>query len=104
MPIEIREPLRRLVLHYQGARGLWRELLALAICLGLGLLLMPCLIFIVGRLALGAYARGDLFALWHDFLQGLVSGSHAAWFIVLGPYLLLWLLRAGRRLLRQPAT
>ena len=92
---------RSLTQHYSAARGLWRELLAALICLALGILLMPCLIFLVGRAALGPYARGNLFALWHDFLQGLAGGSHAAWFVLLGPYVLLWLLRGGRRLLHN---
>jgi hypothetical protein len=99
--IDLGEHWRNLTQYYSGARGLWRELLAVAICLALGVLLMPCLIFAAGRLALGPYARGNLFALWHDFLQGLVSGSWAAWFIAIGPYLLFWLLRGGRRLLHN---
>jgi hypothetical protein len=97
-------PLRRLALYYRGARGLWRELLAASACLALGVLVMPCLIFAAGRIALGPYARGDLFALWHDFLQNLIAGSHAAWFVAIGPYVLLWLLRGGRWLLKTPAT
>src|ERR1700693_3108882 len=99
--LDVGEQWRKLTQYYSGARGLWRELLAVAICLALGVLLMPCLIFAAGRLALGPYARGNLFALWHDFLQGLVSGSRAAWFIAAGPYLLFWLLRGGRRLLHN---
>jgi hypothetical protein len=92
---------RSLTQHYSAARGLWRELLAVLICLALGVLLMPSLIFLAGRLALGPYARGNLFALWRDFLQALAGGSRAAWFVLLGPYLLFWLLRGGRRLLHN---
>ncbi|HEY3809508.1 MAG TPA: hypothetical protein VGL50_06170 [Steroidobacteraceae bacterium] len=92
---------RGLTRYYNGARGLARELLAAAICLALGIALMPCLIFVAGRLALGPYARGNLFALWHDYLQALAAGSHAAWFVLLGPYVLLWLLRGGRRLIHN---
>jgi hypothetical protein len=99
--IELSNRLRRMARYYRGARGLWRELLAAAICLAVGIVLMPCLIFAVGRLALGPYARGNLFALWHDFLQGLAAGSQANWFIAVGPYLLLWLLRGARRLLQR---
>jgi hypothetical protein len=97
------ERLRSIAHYYDGAAGLWRELLAAAICLALGVILMPCLIFAAGRLALGPYARGNLFALWHDYLLGLGSGSHACWFIALGPYVLLWLLRGGRRLIHNGA-
>jgi len=85
----------------RGARGLRNELVTLAICLGIGIIVMPCLIFAVGRIALGAYAHGSLFALWRDFLAGLAAGSQAVWFIALGPYLLVWLLRGGVRLLHN---
>ena len=93
--------LRRAWVHYRGAQGLARELLTIALCGGIGLLVMPCLIFAVGRLVLGPYAQGSLFALWRDFLSALTIGSYAAWFIVVGPYLLVWLLRGGRRLLHN---
>jgi hypothetical protein len=93
--------LRGIAHYYRGARGLWRELLAVAICLALGVVLMPCLIFVAGRVALGPYAGGNLFALWHDYLHGLTDGSPGSWFIAVGPYALLWLLRAGRRLLHN---
>jgi hypothetical protein len=99
------ERLHNLALYYRSARGLWRELLAIGICLIIGVIAMPCLIFIAGRLVLGPYGHGNLFALWQDFLQSLLTGSHAAWFIALGPYLLFWILRAGRHLLRhKPAA
>jgi hypothetical protein len=95
----VTNPVRQFWQRYRGTRGVARELLTIALCVGLGLLVMPCLIFAVGRLALGPYAQGNLFALWRDFLNALTAGSYAAWFIVAGPYLLVWLLRGGRRLL-----
>jgi hypothetical protein len=100
----LRERLHGVAHYYRGARGLWRELLAVGICLGVGLVVVPCLIFAAGRLVLGPYAHGSLFALWQDFMQQLLRGSRAAWFIALGPYLLFWLLRGGRRLLRASAA
>jgi hypothetical protein len=100
--LNVNQPVRRLLELCRDARGLWRELLMLAACVGIGAIVMPCLIFAVGRTALGPYAHGSVFALWRDFMIGLVSGSQAVWFIVLGPYLLVWLLRAGRWLLRRP--
>jgi hypothetical protein len=84
---------------HRGAHSLWRELLAALACLLLGVLVMPCLIYAVGRLALGPYAHGSVLSLWHDFLIGLARGSQAFWFIAIGPYLLLMLFRGGRRLL-----
>ncbi len=98
------ERLQRATLYYRSARGVWRELLAVGICLVIGLIVMPCLIFVAGRVVLGAYAHGSLFALWRDYLQLLILGSRAAWFIALGPYALFWLLRGGRWLLRATAA
>jgi hypothetical protein len=93
--------LRRFWQHYRGAQGIARELLTIALCLGIGLLVMPCLIFAAGRLEFGPYAHGNLFALWRDYLAGLTAGSLAAWLILVGPYLLVWLLRGWRRLLHH---
>jgi hypothetical protein len=97
----VNQQLQRWWQRWRGTRGLWRELLMIAACIGIGVIVMPCLIFAVGRAALGPYAHGSVFALWRDFMIGLVSGSEAVWFIVLGPYLLVWLLRGARRLLHN---
>ena len=43
------DQLRRLWDFCRGANGLWRELLPLAACIGVGVIVMPCLIFAVGR-------------------------------------------------------
>ena len=99
--MSLSERLHDVTLYYRSARGVSRELLALGICLIIGIIVMPCLIFVAGRLVLGPYGHGNLFALWHDYLQQLLAGSRAAWFIALGPYLLFWLLRGGRRLLHN---
>ncbi len=95
------EQLRRFWDFRRSATGVSRELLTLAACLGIGVVVMPCLIFAAGRIALGPYAHGSLFALWHDFIAGLISGSQAEWFVAVGPYLFVWLLRGGRRLLHN---
>jgi len=87
--------------RYLRSHGLAREALSAAACLIVGILVMPCLIFVVGRLSLGPYEHGGVFGLWRDFLAGLGSGSEAFWFVALGPYLLFWLLRGGRRLLHN---
>jgi hypothetical protein len=83
------------------SRTLLRELLLAALCLILGVVVMPCLIFAVGRASLGPYEHGGVFALWHDFLLGLSHGSEAFWFVALSPYLLLWVLRLLLRLLHK---
>jgi hypothetical protein len=101
---DVSNQLQRITSYYRAARGLWRELLAAAICLVIGVLIMPCLIFACGRLILGPYAHGNLFALWRDYLLGLGSGSRVSWFILLGPYMVLWLLRGLRELLHNRAA
>jgi hypothetical protein len=84
-----------------SSRTLLRELLLAGLCLVLGLVVMPCLIFAVGRTSLGPYEHGGVFALWRDFLIGLSHGSEAFWFVALAPYLLLCVLRLLRRLLHN---
>ena len=84
------------------SRTLLRELLLAALCLILGLVVMPCLIFAAGRASLGAYEHGGVFALWRDFLIGLWHGSEAFWFVALAPYLLVCVLRLLYRLLHNP--
>ena len=81
--------------------GLLREGLLALLCLLVGILVMPCLIFAVGRASLGPYEHGGVFALWRDFVVGLARGSEAFWFVALGPYLLFWLVRGARRLLHN---
>jgi hypothetical protein len=85
----------------EGPRTLLRELILAGLCLLLGVVVMPCLIFAIGRASLGPYEHGGVFALWRDFLQGLGHGSEAFWFVALCPYLLLCVLRLLRRLLHN---
>ena len=82
-------------------RTLVRELALAGLCLLLGVVVMPCLIFAVGRGSLGPYEHGGVFALWRDFLQGLAHGSEAFWFVAIFPYLLLCVLRLLRRVLHN---
>ena len=84
------------------SRTLLRELLLAGLCVLLGLLVMPCLIFAIGRASLGPYEHGGVFALWRDFLLGLSHGSEPFWFVALSPFLLLCVLRLLRRLLHNP--
>ena len=82
--------------RYRGTRGSQRELLTLALCLAIGLLLMPLLIWLVGSVVLGHYANGGLGALLHDYYLALLHGSLAFWLVALGPYAAVWLLRGLR--------
>jgi hypothetical protein len=81
--------------------GLSTELRNLGLCLGLGVVVLPCLIWLVGRTALGPYTNGGLFSLWTDFIRGLARGSTPFWVIALGPYGFLCLLRGGWYLLTR---
>ena len=85
---------------YQGTRGPTRELLAIGICLGLGLAAMPVLIWVAGSAKLGRYPNGGLGALWHDFFAALLKGSPIFWLVALGPYAALWIWRGARALYR----
>ncbi|HLQ13820.1 MAG TPA: hypothetical protein VK130_11340 [Steroidobacteraceae bacterium] len=88
--------LRQFWRHYRRTSGARHELLALGLSLGLGLVVMPALVWIVGSWKLGPYANGGPFALWRDYLVALFHGSIPYWLVALGPYFGLWLLRAAR--------
>ena len=84
--------------------GVKRELLIFAACLFVGLALMPFVIWILGRLTLGAYTSGGAFALWRDYLRSLWQGSMPFWGVALGPYLALGVLRILLVLLRRTVS
>jgi hypothetical protein len=73
----------------------WRKELLLALaCLGVGLILLPILIYVVGVPLLGTYGGGSgIGAFYGDFLRNLMAGMLRTWFIVVAPYVLLALLR-----------
>lgn len=54
-----------------------------------GLILLPLMIYLAGRLTLGAYATGGLGAFLKDFYLGLFKGTPSIWCVVVGPYLFL---------------
>ena len=82
--------------QYRRTRGWKRELLTLALCLAIGWLLMPILIWIVGSTQLGPYANGGIGHLLGDYYLALAKGSLAYWLVALGPYAAVWLLRGLR--------
>lgn len=57
----------------------------LLIALGVGVLLLPLLVWLVGWTLLGPYANGSMLALWGDFATLLGDGSIAAWIVLLSP-------------------
>lgn len=65
---------------------------------GIGLIVMPLLIYTAGILTLEQYENGGLGAFLGDFLKGLARFSGAAWIVLLGPYLLLLTVRGIRTL------
>lgn len=80
----------------KSAEGtLHRELRGLLVGVIAGAVLLPVLIWVVGRIMFGPYGNGGLFALWADFARQLVEGSLTAWIVLGSPYGL-WL---GWRLL-----
>ena len=87
--------------RYRQTSGVQHELMAFSVCLALGLIVMPILIWLVGSSRLGPYANGGLFALWRDYVAALAHGSLAFWLVALGPYVALWLLRGARYWLRR---
>jgi hypothetical protein len=91
--------MRSLLLYwrrYRRTRGKRREVLTLALCLAVGLLIMPVLIWLVGSIQLGPYANGGLGSLLKDYYLALMHGSLAYWLVALGPYVAAWLMRGLR--------
>jgi hypothetical protein len=108
LPKIVPEPLTRLrdtyVAHVRQPH-VRRELIVYGAALGLGLLLMPFLIWFAGNRVLGPYVHGQNthagpFALFTDYWVGLAHGSAVFWAVALGPALLLFLVRLFVRLYR----
>ena len=79
------------------------ELLVAAIGLGLGVVLMPVLIFYAGVAALGRFDGASLGNLYANLFAGLKDASIASWVVFLGPYGLYLLFRALRAWWRASA-
>jgi hypothetical protein len=87
--------------HYRQSSGVQHELVGFALCLAIGVTVMPILIYLVGSSRLGPYANGGLLALWRDYVVALVHLSLAFWLVALGPYAALWMLRGARYWMRR---
>ncbi len=77
------------------------EAITLGLAVAFGLIVMPALIYIAGRLTLSTYANGGLFALYWDFLKGLVEPRLSNWIVVFGPLVFLTLFRLFRLAIRK---
>lgn len=88
---------------YGMTRRLRFELILGSIWLGIGLFLMPALVYWVGVTLLGPYGEGaGLGTFYGDFFGDLASASARAWTVALGPLVLISLLRLI--FLRRPGT
>jgi hypothetical protein len=75
-------------------RRLRFELIFASICLAFGLFVLPALIYGVGILLLGPYGENaGLGAFYADFFGDLVAPTGRAWALVLGPLVLICVLR-----------
>jgi len=72
------------------------ELVAAALSLLLGIILMPILIFYAGVATLGRFEGASLGHLYGSVFAGLREASIAPWVVFLGPYGLYLLFRALR--------
>ena len=72
-----------------------RELTLLGGALGVGVLIIPLLIWVAGHATLGAYTHGDSgpgfgpLTLYRDYLSGLGHGWIMYWLVAIGPAVLL---------------
>jgi hypothetical protein len=78
-----------------------REARLLAGSLIFSAVVLPLIVWLTGRALLGPYANGGMFAILGDFFALLQTGSIAAWVLLLGPYVLLGLLRIAAALFRK---
>jgi hypothetical protein len=62
---------------------------------GFSLIVLPALIYLVGVQVLGAYGGGPhIGSFYGDYFRNLIDGVGRTWFVVVGPYCLLIVVRA----------
>lgn len=79
-----------------GGRIRWlRELIILAVALGVGIVVLPALIYEFGIVELGPYDGGvkTVWSFFGAYFRNLGDGVFRTWFLVVSPYLYLLLLR-----------
>ena len=89
--------------HLAEERPWAAELLAAAVGLLLGVVLMPVMIFYAGVAALGRFDGASLGHLYSNLFEGFREASIASWVVFLGPYGLYLLFRALRAWWRASA-
>ena len=94
----MQNPLSPVLARYRTLNAPTRRLAIAGVALLSGLIVAPWFIFIAGRLTLGPYGKGGPFALWADFLRGLVELNFAYWFAAMGPLLIVTLIALWRKL------
>lgn len=79
------------------------EAMTFGLAVLVGLLVMPALIYLVGRYTLGAYSHGTtfeaestVFSLFYDFYKGLIELRPSCWIVVAGPFVFLTFVRLSR--------
>lgn len=88
--------------------GLRFEFLLGSVLLGLGLFAMPAVVYLVGVSLFGPYGeRAEMGRFYGDFFGDLATGSFRAWLLLLGPLVIISLLRLiflRRPVPEQPAA
>ena len=94
--------------HYFSLSRPKFEAMTLGLALLVGLLVMPALIYLVGRYSLGPYSHGtslepnsNVFSLFFDFYKGLIELRPSCWIVVVGPFVFLTFVRLCRLVLRK---
>jgi hypothetical protein len=78
------------------------ELILLGSLLGIGVLVLPFVVYLVGIEIVGPYeGESGPFGLLASILGAVVRGNWAAWVLVLSPYLIVQLTRLAVRVLRR---
>jgi hypothetical protein len=77
------------------------EAMTLGLAVLAGLIVMPVLIYLAGRIALKEYIHGSVFALYWDFFKGLFQLRTSYWLVLAGPFVFLTLFRVFRWILRK---
>jgi hypothetical protein len=80
-----------------------RELIYLAWIAGFGLLVLPFLVYLAGILTLGPY-EGGLLSFLGSLYLAFFTLQPSAWVLLLGPYVLFWIVRLLTRPLRSSRT